>query len=105
MGDKTIGNDLDNAEISFSKAQRWPAVRRSRGDRVATGLGDQVWLPKDALLDKYAGIQGGEYATSLDSDSNMTRSAGSTDPTGPTCHCSAVSQIGTLVNMRLDDEN
>eukprot|EP00435_Cladocopium_sp_Y103_P065956 s1398_g28.t1 len=39
MGDKTIGNDLDNAEISFSK----------------------VWLPKDALLDKYAGIQDGEY--------------------------------------------
>ncbi|CAK9078912.1 Acyl-coenzyme A oxidase-like protein (Acyl-CoA oxidase-like protein) [Durusdinium trenchii] len=41
MGDKTIGNDLDNAEIAFS----------------------QVWLPKESLLDKYAGIEGGEYAS------------------------------------------
>lgn len=49
MGDKTIGNDLDNAEISFSK----------------------VWLPKDALLDKYAGIQGGEYVQKEKGVSNM----------------------------------
>lgn len=39
MGDKTIGNDLDNARISFKK----------------------VWLPKDSLLDRYAGIKDGNY--------------------------------------------
>ncbi|OLP98777.1 Acyl-coenzyme A oxidase-like protein [Symbiodinium microadriaticum] len=40
MGDKTIGNDLDNAQIGFSK----------------------VWLPKDSLLDKYAGLEAGAEA-------------------------------------------
>mmetsp|Transcript_51922 Transcript_51922/g.116448 ORF Transcript_51922/g.116448 Transcript_51922/m.116448 type:complete len:464 (+) Transcript_51922:76-1467(+) len=49
MGDKTIGNDLDNAQISFSK----------------------VWLPKDSLLDKYAGIEGGAYVQRQQGISNM----------------------------------
>lgn len=49
MGDKTIGNDLDNAEIAFS----------------------QVWLPKESLLDKYAGIEGGEYVQKQKGVSNM----------------------------------
>lgn len=39
IGDKTIGNDLDNALISF----------------------DKVWLPRSSLLDRYAGIESGEY--------------------------------------------
>jgi len=39
MGDKTIGNDLDNARINFSN----------------------VWLPKTALLDRYGGIEAGDY--------------------------------------------
>lgn len=34
MGDKSIGNDLDNARINFSK----------------------VWLPKNSLLDRFGGI-------------------------------------------------
>jgi len=49
MGDKTIGNDLDNAEISFSK----------------------VWLPKESLLDKYAGVENGEYVQKEKGVSNM----------------------------------
>jgi len=49
MGDKTIGNDLDNACISFSK----------------------VWLPKDSLLDRYAGLEGGEYVQRVAGISNM----------------------------------
>jgi acyl-CoA oxidase len=40
MGDKTIGNDLDNARINFSK----------------------IWLPKNALLDRFGGISdAGDY--------------------------------------------
>merc|ERR1712224_740384 len=39
MGDKTIGNDLDNAWGHF----------------------DGVQLPKDALLDRYGGIENGKY--------------------------------------------
>jgi len=40
MGSKTIGNDLDNARINFSK----------------------VWLPKSALLDRFGGISDkGDY--------------------------------------------
>jgi acyl-CoA oxidase len=40
MGSKTIGNDLDNARINFSK----------------------VWLPKTALLDRWGGINdAGDY--------------------------------------------
>lgn len=40
MGDKTIGNDLDNARINFSK----------------------VWLPKSSLLDRFGGISDtGDY--------------------------------------------
>mmetsp|Transcript_29242 Transcript_29242/g.68021 ORF Transcript_29242/g.68021 Transcript_29242/m.68021 type:complete len:469 (-) Transcript_29242:97-1503(-) len=49
MGDKTIGNDLDNARISFSK----------------------VWLPRTALLDRYAGIENGEYVQYQEGTSNM----------------------------------
>jgi len=49
MGSKTIGNDLDNARIAFSK----------------------VWLPKGALLDRYAGIQNGEYVQYQPGTSNM----------------------------------
>lgn len=30
------------------------------------GTIDKVWLPKDALLDKYAGMQDGEYASASD---------------------------------------
>lgn len=32
---------------------------------VGTAI-DKVWLPKDALLDKYAGMQDGEYASASD---------------------------------------
>merc|ERR1740130_583496 len=39
MGVKTIGNDLDNAWISF----------------------DKIWLPKSAMLDKYCTIEGDNY--------------------------------------------
>jgi len=39
MGRKTVGNDLDNAWIAF----------------------DNIALPKSALLNKYADIEGGEY--------------------------------------------
>jgi len=39
MGDKTIGNDLDNGRITFSK----------------------VWLPASALLNRYSGIENNEY--------------------------------------------
>uniref|UniRef100_A0A7S4V4F9 Acyl-coenzyme A oxidase n=1 Tax=Alexandrium monilatum TaxID=311494 RepID=A0A7S4V4F9_9DINO len=39
MGVKTIGNDLDNAWISFRN----------------------VWLPKTSLLDRYGGIEGDKY--------------------------------------------
>ncbi|CAJ1368013.1 unnamed protein product [Effrenium voratum] len=49
MGDKTIGNDLDNGEIAFN----------------------QVWLPKDSLLDKYAAIENGEYVQRQKGISNM----------------------------------
>mmetsp|Transcript_48242 Transcript_48242/g.86987 ORF Transcript_48242/g.86987 Transcript_48242/m.86987 type:complete len:413 (+) Transcript_48242:100-1338(+) len=49
MGDKTIGNDLDNACISFSK----------------------VWLPKESLLDRYAGIDDGEYVQRKAGINNM----------------------------------
>jgi acyl-CoA oxidase len=49
MGDKTIGNDLDNARISF----------------------DQVWLPKSALLDRYCGIEQGEYVQRQAGVANM----------------------------------
>lgn len=43
MGDKTIGNDLDNAWIEFNN----------------------VWLPKDALLNRYSDIQGDSYVQKL----------------------------------------
>ncbi|CAJ1455961.1 unnamed protein product, partial [Effrenium voratum] len=49
MGDKTIGNDLDNGEIAFN----------------------QVWLPKDSLLDKYAAIENGEYVQRQKGINNM----------------------------------
>merc|ERR1711937_1095721 len=49
MGDKTIGNDLDNARISFSK----------------------VWIPKSSLLDRYSGIEGNEYVQRVAGISNM----------------------------------
>jgi len=49
MGDKTIGNDLDNARIAFSK----------------------VWLPRSALLDRHAGIEKGEYVQYNPGTSNM----------------------------------
>jgi len=49
MGNKTIGNDLDNARVSFSK----------------------VWLPRSALLDRYAGIEKGEYVQHQPGTSNM----------------------------------
>jgi len=49
MGDKTIGNDLDNASISFSK----------------------VWLPKESLLDRYAGLENGDYVQRKAGISNM----------------------------------
>lgn len=49
MGDKTIGNDLDNAQIGFSK----------------------VWLPKDSLLDKYAGLEAGGYVQRQQGITNM----------------------------------
>jgi len=49
MGDKTIGNDLDNARISFSK----------------------VWLPASALLDKYSGIENNQYIQRKPGTSNM----------------------------------
>jgi len=39
MGDKTIGNDLDNAWVRFSN----------------------VWLPKTAILNRYADVEGDEY--------------------------------------------
>mmetsp|Transcript_125727 Transcript_125727/g.367381 ORF Transcript_125727/g.367381 Transcript_125727/m.367381 type:complete len:466 (+) Transcript_125727:92-1489(+) len=49
MGNKTIGNDLDNARVSFSK----------------------VWVPRSALLDRYAGIEKGEYVQYKPGTSNM----------------------------------
>jgi len=49
MGDKTIGNDLDNARISFSN----------------------VWLPKTALLDRYSGIEADEYVQRKPGVTNM----------------------------------
>lgn len=49
MGDKTIGNDLDNASISFSK----------------------VWLPADSLLDRFAGLEKGSYVQRKKGVSNM----------------------------------
>merc|ERR1719253_1097370 len=49
MGDKTIGNDLDNASISFSK----------------------VWLPKESLLDRYAGLENADYVQRKAGISNM----------------------------------
>jgi len=49
MGDKTIGNDLDNARISFSN----------------------VWIPKSALMDKYSGIENGEFVQRRAGTSNM----------------------------------
>mmetsp|Transcript_33010 Transcript_33010/g.77149 ORF Transcript_33010/g.77149 Transcript_33010/m.77149 type:complete len:466 (-) Transcript_33010:234-1631(-) len=49
MGDKTIGNDLDNARITFSNVE----------------------LPKSALLDRYATIEGGEYKQRQAGVSNM----------------------------------
>ena len=39
MGKKTVGNDLDNASIGF----------------------ENVALPKDALLNRFADIEGDEY--------------------------------------------
>jgi len=49
MGDKTIGNDLDNARINFSK----------------------IWLPKSSLLDRYGGVTDrGEYAATGNGTSN-----------------------------------
>eukprot|EP00405_Crypthecodinium_cohnii_P026373 CAMPEP_0206487252 /NCGR_PEP_ID=MMETSP0324_2-20121206/41512_1 /ASSEMBLY_ACC=CAM_ASM_000836 /TAXON_ID=2866 /ORGANISM="Crypthecodinium cohnii, Strain Seligo" /LENGTH=468 /DNA_ID=CAMNT_0053965661 /DNA_START=203 /DNA_END=1609 /DNA_ORIENTATION=- len=49
MGGKTIGNDLDNARIRFSK----------------------VWLAKSTLLDRYAGIENNEYVQKQAGVSNM----------------------------------
>jgi len=49
MGSKTIGNDLDNARIAFSK----------------------VWLPRSALLDRFAGIEKDEYVQYQPGTSNM----------------------------------
>mmetsp|Transcript_36842 Transcript_36842/g.84904 ORF Transcript_36842/g.84904 Transcript_36842/m.84904 type:complete len:465 (+) Transcript_36842:67-1461(+) len=49
MGEKTIGNDLDNARISF----------------------DSVQLPKTALLDRYATIEGGKYSQRQAGVANM----------------------------------
>ncbi|CAE8738025.1 unnamed protein product, partial [Polarella glacialis] len=49
MGDKTIGNDLDNARISFNK----------------------VWLPKDSLLDKYTGVENNDYVQRVPGINNM----------------------------------
>lgn len=49
MGDKTIGNDLDNARIGFSK----------------------VWIPKTSLLDKYSGVENNEFIQRRPGTSNM----------------------------------
>lgn len=49
MGDKTIGNDLDNARIGFSK----------------------VWLPKSALMDKYSGIENNQFVQRRAGTTNM----------------------------------
>jgi len=49
MGAKTIGNDLDNARITFSK----------------------VWLPRDALLSRWASIEGGAYVQQPGAVSNI----------------------------------
>lgn len=62
MGDKTIGNDLDNARISFSK----------------------VWLPANSLLDRYAGLEGGEYVQRKQGITNMEM-IGQRLYTGRTC--------------------
>lgn len=49
MGDKTIGNDLDNASILFTK----------------------VWLPADSLLDRFAGLENGQYVQRKKGITNM----------------------------------
>lgn len=49
MGGKTIGNDLDNARIRFAN----------------------IWLPRSALLDRFGGIEGGEYVQRKAGTSNM----------------------------------
>lgn len=49
MGSKTIGNDLDNAAIMFSK----------------------VWLPADSLLDRFVGMENGNYVQRKVGISNM----------------------------------
>jgi alkylation response protein AidB-like acyl-CoA dehydrogenase len=49
MGDKTIGNDLDNARIAFK----------------------DVWIPKSALLDRYSGIENNEWVQRQKGVSNM----------------------------------
>jgi len=49
MGDKTIGNDLDNARVTFTK----------------------VWVPRSALLDRYSDIKDGKYVQRQAGVANM----------------------------------
>ena len=57
MGDKTIGNDLDNAEISFSQAACWhtdepPAIKMKENGAFWSRSGETSWASRAGLVAK-----------------------------------------------------
>ena len=121
MGDKTIGNDLDNAEISFSKAGAVGADGLQPGDGVG-----MAWRPVETrsgyqrmpcLISTLEFKMENMPLAQIISDSNMIRSNRSNMSNLPVA-CSFTARISsyrftfldtccswTLINVRFDDES